>query len=482
MYKLKKIAVYICKSYALDFRALGLMRIATGLIVIVDLLIRGSDLSAHYTGEGMWPVHLIKTFGWNTGFWSLHALSDNYWWEFFLFSVHFFFAFFLLIGFKTKFSTFIVWALLISLHNRNLFILQSGDDVLRLLLFWGLFLPWSNCYSVDSVNVNYRPKQNNIANLGYLLFISSIYFFTVCLKSSPEWHDESTAIYYALSLEQLRLPIGEWLYNYPSLMKLLTRFVFYLELVIPFLILFPAKKGYLRLIAFILLLLLHIGIGLTLYVGLFYIINIISSIALIPSCVLNKLQGKFRFFKTSVARGFIQMPSKFSKAKQLVFNYFLSSIIIFCLFINLSFMNWFNYQLKSEFYYPVHILRLNQYWGMFSPSILKKDGWFVYYGIDSLGRQWDLYRNQDYVDFSKPKRIVSMYKTDRWRKLAENMQSDNFTFLRPLYGTYILKQWNKQHPNKKMITLNLYYMTKQNLPNYQTTVPEKKLYTVSIDN
>ena len=62
------------------------------------------------------------------------------------------------------------------------------------------------------------------------------------------------------------------------------------------------------------------------------------------------------------------------------------------------------------------------------------------------------------------------------------MQSDNYTFLRPLYGKYILKTWNKNHPNKKMSTLNLYYMTKENLPNYKTTTPIKNLYTVSIDN
>jgi len=482
LYKLKKIAVYICKSFALDFRALALMRIATGLIVIVDLLIRGSDLSAHYTGDGMWPVHLIKTFGWNTGFWSLHALSDNYWWEFFLFSVHFLFAFFLLIGFKTKLSTFVVWALLISLHNRNLFILQSGDDVLRLILFWGLFMPWSNYFSIDSKHLNFRPKQNTIANLGYLLLIASIYFFTVNLKNSPEWHNEGSAIYYALSLEQLRLPVGDWLYNYPNFMKGLTWFVYYLELLIPFFILFPAKKGYFRLFAFLLLLLLHIGIGLTLYVGLFYIINIISSIAIIPSFIFDKLQTKFKLLASNTKKRINNASSRFHKTQKAVTNYFLSIIIVVCLIINLSFMNWFNYVLKAEFYYPIHTLRLNQYWGMFSPSILKKDGWFVYYGIDSLGRQWDLRRNEDYVDFSKPAHIVNMYKNDRWRKLAENLQSDASTFLRPLYCKYILSNWNSKHPEKKIVTLNLYFMEKKSLPNYQTTAVEKKIFCVCIDD
>lgn len=458
------------------------MRIAIGLVVIADLLIRGGDLSAHYTSGGMWPAHLIKTFGWNKGFWSIHAIYDNYWWEVLLFSIHFIFAVFLVLGFKTKLSTFVVWALLISLHNRNLFILQSGDDVLRLTLFWGLFLPWGNCYSIQKRSTKYTAKKNVIANVGYLFLIASIYFFTVNLKNGAEWRSEGTAIYYALSLEQLRLPVGDLLYKFPLLMKILTWLVYYIELVIPFLILIPAKKGYLRLTAFILLLLLHTGIGLSLYVGLFFIINMAGALALIPSFVFTKLEKRFTLLKLKRHAFSIQVQSLPFKFKKISMRYFLILVILLCLIINLSPMKWFTYNLRSELYYPVHILRLNQYWGMFSPNILKKDGWFVYYGIDSLGRQWDLYKNQDYVDFNKPKHIVSIYKTDRWRKLAENMQSDNYTFLRPLYGTYILKRWNKQHPEKKMATLNLYYMTKENLPDYQTTVPEKKLYTVSIDN
>ena len=112
---------------------------------------------------------------------------------------------------------------------------------------------------------------------------------------------------------------------------------------------------------------------------------------------------------------------------------------------------------------------------MFSPSVLKNDGWFVYDGRDSFGRQHDLRVDSDYVDFKKPKHVVSMYKTDRWRKLAENMQGNN-TFLRPLYCNYILNKWNAEHPNKKMAALNLYYINEINLENYKTTNPNKELY------
>lgn len=449
------------------------MRIGIAFIVIADLLIRGSDLTAHYTDEGVWPTRLIHNFGWKTGNWSLHELSGSYAWVLFLFIFHFIFALFLLFGYRTKISTLIVWLLTISLHNRNLFIQQSGDDLLRLLLFWGLFLPWHLHYSLDAKKVNIPLKQNILANIGYMLLLSSVYYFTVSLKTSPEWRSEGSAIYYALSLEQLRLPAGDLLYQFPTIMKLLTWFVFYMELAIPILILWPSKKSNLRSIAFVLILLLHAGIGLTLYVGLFFIINIVSGIGLLPKKIIDTLESKLKIKEESVIL-------KIKKNTSL--NYFTKSIciavIIISMIINLGAVNWFGYELRKEVWYPVNVFRLDQYWAMFSPSILKKDGWFVYHGMDSIGRQYDLYRDNDYVDYNKPEHIVKMYKSDRWRKLAENMQNDGYTFLRPQYCRYIIKKWNEEHPEKKMNMLNFYYMEKINLPAYKTTEVKKNLFCV----
>ena len=453
------------------------MRIGIALIVLTDLLIRGSDLTAHYTDEGLWPTTLIHNFGWKTGNWSLHELSGSYSWVLSLFILHFIFALFLLFGYKTKLSTLIVWLLTISLHNRNLFVQQSGDDLLRLVLFWGLFLPWHVHYSMDAGKTSIPSKQNIIANIGYLLLISSVYFFTVSLKTSSEWRSEGTAIYYALSLEQIRLPLGDLLYQFPVLMKLITWFVFYTELAIPILILWPSKKGNLRWIAFVLLIILHSGIGLTLYVGLFFIINMVSGLGLLPKKVIDKVETKFKLKKETII---------LSIKKTSALNYFINSIcvtvIVTSIIINLSAVNWFGYELRKEVWYPVNALRLDQYWGMFSPSILKKDGWFVYHGMDSIGRQYDIYRDKDYVDYKKPEHIVRMYKSDRWRKLAENMQNDNYTFLRPQYCRYIIKKWNKEHPEKQMNMLNLYYMEKINLSDYKTTEIKKNLFCVCNDD
>jgi len=446
------------------------------LLVITDLCIRVGDLTAHYTDAGIWPTELIHNFGWNFGYWSLHSLDGSYSLEATLFTLHFIFAIFLLIGYKTKLFTLLVWLFTISLHNRNLFILQAGDDLLRLILLWGIFLPWNAFYSLDKKNSNSRTRQNTFANVGYLLLLASVYFFSANLKYGAQWSDGS-AVYYALSLEQLRLPIGSVLYHFPALLKLLTWFVLYGEYIIFLLILLPSKKGMTRLVAFILLILLHLGIGLTLYVGLFFMIGIVSGIGLLPSKTMDRLEKSVRI------RGRVTFIYKRgSSFLRLAGNCICVVLIFLCILVNLATVTWFPMELRDELAYTSNVLRLNQYWGMFSPDVLKKDGWYVYHGMDSIGRQWDVRRNTDHVSYKKNQRIVSMYKNDRWRKLAENMQVDCYTFLRPLYCKYILHNWNKRHPGKQLFSLRVIFMEKENLPDYTSTAPVKTSHCTCYDH
>lgn len=469
----RKITDYIFSFYKLDPRAISLMRIGIACVIFADLSIRAGDLVAHYTDQGLWPIRILTNFGWKEGYWSLFILNGSTVWAIVLFAVHFILAGFLLVGFRTRMATLLLWLLYISLHNRNLFIQQAGDDLLRLILLWGIFLPWNAHYSFDNRSRNITMHVNAFANLGYLFLLAGVYFFAAILKSGSDWYATGNAVYYALSLDQLRLPgFGDWLYRQPVLMKLSTWFVLGSELLTALFIILPSKKGYLRFAAFLLLIILHSGIGLSLYVGLFFVIGLVSALGLLPGAVMDWLEKKLHL----KAKEIIIHPKQ-----NVLVTSICSLLLITSLIINLSTVPGFNYNLKSQLLVPANALRLDQYWGMFSPYVLKKDGWMVYYGVDSIGRQWDLRLNQDYVDFSKPEHVTSMYKSDRWRKLAENMQGSG-TFLRPLYGKYVLKKWNREHPEKKISTLNLYFMQKENLENYKTTPLTKILYCVCIED
>ena len=470
-----KPSAFIQKYYALDQRALALMRIALGLIIVSDLLIRFSDLKAFYSNEGMWPEQIMCNLGWHQGFWTIHSLFTNTGWLVFVFLIHILLGTCLVLGYKTRLSTLLVWLLYVSLHNRNVFILQSGDDLLRLVLLISLFLPWGNCYSIESKKQQTTYPYYPLANMAYLILIASVYLFTALLKTSEEWHSEGTALYYALSLEQLRLPlVGDFIYRFPTLLKILTHTVYGIELILPILILWPSRKSHNRGIAFSFILLLHVGIGLTLFVGLFFWISIGAALALLPSYAIDKFE--LLVFKQRSNQTTSHPPPQLLAYS---INGFLALLLFLSTTFNLSGLPWFRFQLRSEMLCVVNALRLNQYWGMFSPNILKKDGWLVYHGVDKSGRQWDLHTNSNYVDYKKPGHIVNRYKNDRWRKLSENMQNGNFLFLRHLYSNYYLKQWNKTHPEKQIATLNLFFMEQETLADYKKTEAKKILYCVS---
>jgi len=87
---------------------------------------------------------------------------------------------------------------------------------------------------------------------------------------------------------------------------------------------------------------------------------------------------------------------------------------------------------------------------MFSPSILKDDGWFVYSGLNYKLKYIDIKHETDSVSFEKPNVVVTEFESDRWRKFQENYISNNNNYMRPYYCKYLLNKWNKKHPKNKI--------------------------------
>src|SRR5690606_38841688 len=116
-------------------------------------------------------------------------------------------------------------------------------------VFWGIFLPWGHLISVDSLK-NTVGKKNyafeSFASLAYVCQIAFLYYFSALLNSSAEWRSDFTAIYYALSIDQIIRPIGEILYPHYGLLKALTAGVFYIELILPLLLFMPFYNAWFR--------------------------------------------------------------------------------------------------------------------------------------------------------------------------------------------------------------------------------------------
>jgi len=444
------------------------MRIAVGFVLLTDLFIRSISIKAFFTDEGVLPIDVLKQYNWSPNYYSFHALSGDLWWQVVLFLINALCIVLLMIGYRTRVFTFICWVFITSLQNRNPFILQGGDDMLRLLLFWAIFLPWGERYSFQEKS-SYSNNYFDWANIGYLLLLASVFFFSALLKTSPEWRTEGTALYYALSLDQIRMPGGTLLYQFPMLMKILTYVVFYIELLAPFLLILPFVPSKIRLIGIISYVCLFIGIASTVYVGLFYIIGITSLIGLLPSSIIDWFEK--RFYKSTTKyeeTEHVQNTSFIIAFIQISRNYFVIFVAVFCLMMNLGSVKKFPYALDPAIVHYGKALRLEQNWGMFAPYILKDDGWFVYSALRNDRKYIDIKNNIDTVIYTKPKYGVCEFESDRWRKFQENYTFNNNNYMRPFYCKYLLNKWNNEHPDQHILDLTIFFMKETSLPNYKT--------------
>ena len=222
---------------------------------------------------------------------SLHLINGTWQIQLVLFLIEALCAIALLIGYHTRLATVLSWVFLISLHSRNPLILQGGDIVSRLLLFWGMFLPLGACWSIDQ-HLSKKSYSNKcfscyarfvVANLLYLL-VSAL------LKTDASWRQEGTAAWYALSIEQYSTSFGVYLLNYPNLLKVLTFATLYLEAFGPFFAFSPIYTGPLRFATAVVFICFHLlGLNLIMELGPFSYVCTVAWIAFIPGWFWDKI-------------------------------------------------------------------------------------------------------------------------------------------------------------------------------------------------
>ena len=295
----EKKTVGLKEIFGIDIRSLALFRIALALLIIFDLYFRIPDIEVFYTDEGVFPrAFAFYTFISHPFGISIHHMSGNYTVQLILFFISFVLALLMLIGFRTRLVTFLSWLMLISLHMRNEFLLTGGDFVLRLMMFWSLFLPLGAFYSVDSaLNQNKENKPTHILSIGTLAVLMQscfIYWFSVCWKlKTPEWVN-GTAVYYAFSEEHYAKPFAISMLNLPmEYLKFLNEFIILAEIIAPILFFSPLWFGPLRTIMLFSLVLLQTLFMISFEVGFFPWSNCAALIPFIPSCWWEKIFSGF---------------------------------------------------------------------------------------------------------------------------------------------------------------------------------------------
>lgn len=272
--------------FGIDPRALAALRIAMGVLVLVDLLTRLPYLTLLYTDNGLLPRWLAVGVNPLSG-WSLHTLATSPAATLSLFGLAGASAGMLLVGFHTRLASVASWALLGSLQLRNPYILDGGDYVLRVLLFWSMFVPLDRCWAVNARRPDAPSSSRTLLSAGtaaILLQVGFIYFFAGAEKMlGSEWRD-GTAVHLVASHQYWARPLGTWIASWPGgLLRGITYGVLGLELLGSLLLFAPIWTTQCRMLAVSLFLLFHLATGLSIELGLFPFISSAGLLLFVPS-------------------------------------------------------------------------------------------------------------------------------------------------------------------------------------------------------
>lgn len=487
----------INEFFGIDLRALALFRISLGLTVIYDLLNRMSDLTEHYTDIGVMPRSVLENIFPYNAFPYIYMITGSSVGISILFFINILLAILFTFGLYTRFVSPLLWYFIISLHYRNMLVCFGGDLFLHSLLFWGMFLPLEQKWSLDSLlmKAEFKQKQKNVLSFGtaaYILQIVILYVISTEHKYSPEWRVDGTAIYYALSYDLYLRPLGKFVYDlHPdNFFAFLTFSTYWLERAGPFLLFLPIYTNFFRIVIILLIIAMHIGINLFMNVGYFGIVSILAMFPLVPSLYIDQICERFKpQFETIRAKYFKKyldlIELKFGgkeKARDNVPLEFKNILIIlvlsYTLVQNISTINPIKYVLPKEIANAGKIFYLEQQWSMFVPSTLKLNWWLTMPGELKDGSKVDVFRGGKEINWEKPFLILDTIKSFRTSTYLNNLLAYKSTWTTHLlnYSNFICTNWNSTHTKEKQLKeFDIFYIFEENLSNYRNGFPQKKL-------
>ncbi len=451
--------------FGIDPRSLALFRILIALILLLDLAVRATDLAAMYTDDGMFSRAEIcyrVTSIWN---WSFHFGSGAWQYQAFLFSLAGGLAVCLLVGFETRIAAIGSWLLLVSLQHRVLAVLSGAEILLRMLLFWAMFLPLDRCWSFDGWRRRRRGEMGSdrsmrvvsIGSAAILLQMAQMYFFSAIFKSNEQWfHGEALAGSLAHSF--YALPPAAFLLKFPTALKLLTWASLALEWVGPVLLFSPRYTAPIRLVIIASLAAMHVVICISMAVGLFSYVAIAGLTLFIPPEFWSNafFRRIFPFVSFGDDEG-ANPPPRSRRQTQFatVAHGFCTVALAWVIAINInSIPSHPLAALSPEGFKPVGIgLGLAQSWGMFG-EVPSKNGWYIGRAILRNGSEVDLLRNGAPVDWRRPDYPAQLYPNHLWQKLFREMcyfDEQGFQVYRAPVADYLCRNWNSGHKDGERV-------------------------------
>ncbi len=468
-------------TFTLDLRSLALCRIAVGLVVMGDLIGRASVFRMHYTDYGILPREALYSFGLQR-FPSLYSASS---WEPYLvglFVLHGMAALLLALGYQTRVTCALTWYFTVALQGRNFLVNNGGDPLLASVLFWGMFLPWGEVFSLDRQARRRRGEPElatfqvySGATVVFLLQPVMIYWVSVFHKMEPVWLN-GEVLYYAFQNDLYSYEFVKSLLPYTKCLKFLTYATLAWEFIGPFFLLSSRPRR--RLFACSAFMVMHLSFGLFLRLGLFAFSPSLYLLALLPSIVWSRARAQ-RWNQVFEAIA-VRLPSHLEPrwTKPLVLgrdtSYGLCVLFFYVFLVALGQDTRVGRITPKAFEWVAHVTGLHQRWTVFVnlPQIL--DGWLVVEATMSDGREVDLFQGHDPIDWKKPKTPLSRYTSFRWPTPIVVVTADRR--LQPFFVRALVLDWEREHPEDHVVKARYVFMKELTKPDFQAVETQRVVH------
>ncbi|WP_226005567.1 HTTM domain-containing protein [Natrinema salinisoli] len=481
----------IARRFAIDLRALAAFRIAVGTLVIVDLILRSRNLTAFYTDAGVLPLEAL--FSDYSSVYSIHAVSGEAWAQGLLFCIAGLFALAMVVGYRTRVATIVSWLLLASLHVRNPMILNSGDIMLRMLLFWGIFLPLGECWSIDARRHEQdRTTVTSIATMAVLLQVLLVYVINAIHKTRGDVWMSGDALVEVFQADHLTILLGNVIAEQFLLLRVFSYVWMTLLLLSPLLL---VLTGYRRALFTSCFVGMHLGMIVMLQIGLFPLISVAGLLVFYPPVVWDLLtalatrvgiaselrRGMERVRGTAPRLSVPLLPADREALPALtavrIRGHVLFSTIVPWLFLSLVVLSNAAAVDYTEIPDPaedvIDTTQIDQSWQMFAPTPVSTAKWLVVPSQLENGTETDVYHHSA-VNWDRPPSVDGTYENARWRKYINNMRYADNENHRSYFANYLCGRWNATHETG-VEKVTVYGMTDRAAPYEDPDIEEYEL-------
>ncbi|MFP8958479.1 HTTM domain-containing protein [Natrialbaceae archaeon A-CW3] len=218
------VRAFLAGCVRIDTRALAVFRIAVALLILADLALRARNFSYFYTETGVVPRALATEaapvdVGSTTL--SIYHLSTDPTVTTALFVVHGLIAVLLLVGYETRLATLLSFLFVVSLDLHNPLVLSYADTLFMWLLFWAIFLPLGERWSIDAVHATHEPKPAVSSVASALILGQMIVMYVVNgyhKVQSDLWRSGDAAVL-ILGLDDTTFLLGDVTRSVPTLLR-----------------------------------------------------------------------------------------------------------------------------------------------------------------------------------------------------------------------------------------------------------------------